>query len=225
MNVSVWVTEGRVYGWQAGFARMALIAGGLFAALLGALHVLEPEYDPTWRFISEYALGSYGWMMSLAFASLAVSLASTGLAALPHVRGFVGYLGLFVLAVAIVGICMAALFVTDPVTGAPGTGTESGRLHVIGASLDYTPVAALLISFALKRNRAWHPVRVALFVTAGITIAATVAFMAALPADYQFRPGVYTGLVGRILILSYLGWIFVVATHALRLRKAEAMPR
>ena len=27
-----------------------------FAVLLGTLHLIEPEYEPTWRFVSEYAL-------------------------------------------------------------------------------------------------------------------------------------------------------------------------
>ena len=46
------------------------IAVGLSAAFLGflfLLHILEPEFDPSWRMISEYELGRYGWLMSLAF--------------------------------------------------------------------------------------------------------------------------------------------------------------
>ena len=32
-------------------------AVGTFVALLALLHVIEPELDPTWRFVSEYAGG------------------------------------------------------------------------------------------------------------------------------------------------------------------------
>lgn len=42
-----------------------IMAGALFVFLLSSLHMLQPEFDPTWRFISEYALGGYGWMMHL----------------------------------------------------------------------------------------------------------------------------------------------------------------
>jgi Protein of unknown function (DUF998) len=37
------------------------------------LHVLKPEMDPSWHMISEYALGRHGWIMRLAFISLAIS--------------------------------------------------------------------------------------------------------------------------------------------------------
>jgi len=44
------------FEWNA--ARISIASGALFVVSLGSLHVLEPEFDPTWRFISEYALGS-----------------------------------------------------------------------------------------------------------------------------------------------------------------------
>jgi hypothetical protein len=59
----------------ANAARLSIASGVLFVLLLGSLHLLEPEFDPTWRFISEYALGNFGWMMRLAFLALATSLA------------------------------------------------------------------------------------------------------------------------------------------------------
>ncbi len=177
-------------------ARLSIASGVLFALLLGGLHLVEPEFDPTWRFISEYALGDYGWMMSLAFAALATSLASAGAAIFTQVRSILGYIGLFVLGVSIIGILIAAIFETDPVTAAAEGATTSGKMHVLGASLDYTPVAALLLSFSLVRNATWRRVRATLFITAAITVLATVAFLAALPSDFVFGPGVYTGLVG-----------------------------
>src|SRR5215510_13644462 len=46
-----------------------------FLAILSVLHVLEPEFNPP-HFISEYQLGRFGWLMSLAFFCLgAASLA------------------------------------------------------------------------------------------------------------------------------------------------------
>jgi len=40
---------------------------------LASLHVLSPEFDPSWRIVSEYALGNFGWVLSLMFVSWAVS--------------------------------------------------------------------------------------------------------------------------------------------------------
>jgi hypothetical protein len=46
-------TAPQVTGLERAAARLTLIAGGTFAALLLTLHAVEPEYDPTWRFVSE----------------------------------------------------------------------------------------------------------------------------------------------------------------------------
>jgi hypothetical protein len=199
-------------------ARLSIGSAILFVLLLGSLHVLEPEFDPTWRFISEYALGQYGWMMHVAFLALATSLASAAIAISSQVRTVLGYIGLALLGLAAVGILIAAIFTTDPQTASRGTAaTLSGQLHVLGASFDYTPIAALLLSFSLARNQAWRPIRKWLFITAGITLVALAAFMLALPYDGHVGPNVRAGLFGRFLVVSYLGWLLTVGLHALTL--------
>jgi len=45
----------------------------IVAVLIVMLHGLKPEIDPSWRFISEYALGRYGWLMSIAFVTFGVA--------------------------------------------------------------------------------------------------------------------------------------------------------
>lgn len=48
-------------------AHTAVVLSSAFLTILFLLHLLEPEFDPAWRLISEYELGRYGWMMTLAF--------------------------------------------------------------------------------------------------------------------------------------------------------------
>jgi hypothetical protein len=48
-------------------AQVALAAVAAFSILLVRVHVLKPEIDPSWRMISEYEIGRYGWLMRLAF--------------------------------------------------------------------------------------------------------------------------------------------------------------
>ena len=55
----------------------ALVAGGIMVALIMILHFVEPEYDPSWRMISEYSLGRHGWLMRIAFIAMAISPAAT----------------------------------------------------------------------------------------------------------------------------------------------------
>jgi hypothetical protein len=210
---------------QALAARLSITSGGLFVLLLLSLHVLEPEFDPTWRFISEYALGPFGWLMHLAFFLLATSLASAGVVLFPSVRSMVGtigrmvgYLGLAILGLAAIGILIAAIFTTDPMTTPPAAMTLSGNMHVFGASLDYTPVAALVLSFVLARQPAWRPIRRWLFLTAGVMLLVMVAFLLMLPHDGRFGPGVLAGLFGRFLVVSYFGWLLTVGFHTLKLR-------
>lgn len=199
-------------------ARVSIVCGMLFILLLGSLHFLEPEFDPTWRFISEYALGRFGALMPLAFLTLAASLASIGVAVLSQARTIPGYIGLSVLAIAAAGLIIAAAYKTDPIFTSPEEMTFSGNMHVLGASLDYSPLAFLLLSFSLARNRAWQPIRWRLFMMAGISLILTIVFILLLPADGVFGPSVFAGLVGRFLLLSYVGWVTIAAFHILRLR-------
>src|SRR5262249_40360257 len=139
------ITTGPVSALAANAARLSIASGVLFVLLLGALHFLRPEIDPTWRFISEYALGAFGWMMRLAFVSMATSLASAAVAILSEARTVAGYIGLAGLGIAAVGFLIAAIFTADRATGSREAATFSGKMHVFGASLDYTPIAALLL--------------------------------------------------------------------------------
>jgi uncharacterized protein DUF998 len=173
------------------------------------------------RFISEYELGSFGWLMRLAFLALAVSLASAGVMIFPQIRTIVGYIGLGVLVLGVVGLLIAAAFKTDPITTSPEDLTFSGKLHVLGASLDYSPVAFLLLSLSLVRNQAWRPIRKWLFFTAGISLILTFGFILMLPPDGAFGPGVFTGLVGRFLVVSYSGWIATAAFYVLNRHKQQ----
>ena len=201
---------------------VSLAAGGLFTVLLAGLHLVKPELEPTWRFVSEYALGRAGWMMTCAFISLATSLLAAVVATWRHVHTVAGRIGLVILLVAAVGLLIAAGFETDPINTAADAYTHAGRVHLLGASLDYSPIGMQLTGWALSRTPRWRSLRRPLMITAGISLALMVGFTATLPHDGQFGPGSYTGLLGRFLLLSYLGWIVVVGRAVRRAGQAAA---
>ena len=207
---------------QRGAALVSLAVGGLFTVLLAGLHLAKPELEPTWRFVSEYALGRAGWMMTCAFISLATSLLAAVVATCRHVHTVAGRIGLVILLVATVGLLIAAGFETDPINTAVDAYTQAGRVHLLGASLDYSPIGMLLTGWALSRTPRWRSLRRPLMITAGISLALMVGFTATLPHDGQFGPDSYTGLVGRFLLLSYLGWIGVVGRAVRRAGQAAA---
>lgn len=113
------ITTKPVSALAASAARISIVFGVVFLVLLVSLHFLEPEFDPTWRFISEYALGSVGWLMNLAFLALAISLVSACVAIFSQVRVWYGYIGIAGLIVAATGLTIAAIYRTDPITTSP----------------------------------------------------------------------------------------------------------
>jgi len=52
---------------------VAIAAASIALLLLALLHVVSPEFDPSWRMISEYANGKHGWILSLMFAFWGIS--------------------------------------------------------------------------------------------------------------------------------------------------------
>jgi hypothetical protein len=54
-------------------AWLAVITTFVTILLLAALHVLSPEFAPSWRVVSEYAFGHYAWVLLLMFLSWGIS--------------------------------------------------------------------------------------------------------------------------------------------------------
>ncbi|HLJ46703.1 MAG TPA: DUF998 domain-containing protein [Bryobacteraceae bacterium] len=117
-----------------GAAAAAAIATVL---LLAALHALSPEFDPSWRMVSEYANGRYGWVLSLMFGMWALSTWALAFELWPRVRGRAGKIGLYFLIASGIGEMMAAFFdINHPLHDVAG---------LIGVPT--MPIAASLISW------------------------------------------------------------------------------
>ena len=129
-------------------ARLSLGAVVTFLVLLAALHLIKPELDPSWHFISEYAIKDYGWLIALAFCSLAFSFIALFFALRSHLQTIVGWIGLALLWVSATGLIIAGIFTTDPITTSPGAMTTSGLLHNLGGTLGIAiPFAAAFVSW------------------------------------------------------------------------------
>src|ERR1700752_2371067 len=140
-------------------ARLSFGAAVIMLALLGALHILSPEYAPSWRMVSEYARGQYGWVLSLMFASWAVSAWTLAYAIWLEVKTTGGKIGLVLLVIAGIGEAMGGLFdINHP-------------LHGLAAMIGIPtfPIAAMLISVSLSRTQRWSGARKALLWTANLT--------------------------------------------------------
>ena len=159
-------------------AWLAIAAIVAYQVLLVVLIFLRPELDPSWHTISEWAIGRYGWLMSAGFLLSALSYAALVFLLAPHLRGFSGRTGLFLLLLCAVGATGVGICTTDPMPMHPPLSTR-GTLHVIfgTAQLVLLPWAALLINLNLARkNAAWAPARRALLGSAGLPLLGFLGF-------------------------------------------------
>ena len=205
-------------------ARLSFAGAAIFVVLLAALHFIKPELDPSWHFISEYAIGDYGWIMVLAFLSLAVGYASLFLALRSQLRTIAGRIGLALLLVSALGLTIAAVFTTDPITVSEDAVTTEGTLHNVGGTLGLAmPFAAALVGWKLARDPAWSSARLSLLSATGLALVTFLASFISLgvmlsQSGGKFGPGVLVGWPNRIEITAYSVWLMVVAWQAIQVR-------
>ncbi len=200
-------------------ARVSMAGTGLFLVLLALLHALRADLDPTWTVISEYALGKHGWVMTVAFLSLAAGCGGLIVGLWPRVK-VLGRIGLVLLAACGAGLALAAIFSMDPLTATASEATLSGKLHSLGAGLGGNiPIAALLVTWSMSRDAAWSPHRTSLWLAAAVAwigqIALVTSMAVMLPRNEgKLGPEVLIGWPNRLMMLGYCIWLLTVAWHA-----------
>jgi Protein of unknown function (DUF998) len=214
-------------------ARLALAAAVATPVLLAGLGFLSPELDPSYRMVSEYAFGRYGWVLSLTFLAWGISSWALAFAIRPRIRTRGGRVGLAFLVVAGLGAALASVF-----------DVRHDLMHNLAGAMGILglPVAAILITASLGRNPEWSQAKRVLLVLANLTWISVVLLVAAfalmtasfvhvygsLPAQAPpTLPAGVIGLVGwadRLLVVVYCAWVTAVAAWALRLATRPAPP-
>lgn len=198
--------------------RLAIATASAVLLLLASLHILSPEFDPSWRMVSEYTNGQYSWVLSLMFVFWAISSWALAFTIWSQVKTTAGKVGLGFLVAAGVGEAMASIF------------DINHSLHGLAAFIGILglPIAAMLISVSLGRTPAWSGARKSLLWTANLTWVSVVLMavtFAILIITFTQAGGVMTGevttlpadviaLVGwanRFLIVVYCVWVMMVA--------------
>jgi hypothetical protein len=126
-------------------AGLSLALSVAFLALLTMLHVLEPEFN-SGHLISEYQLGDYGFLMSLAFCLLGASALLLALSLGPRLRtqgGRAGWWGLLAIGAAffVAGVCPPVQ--TPVITNLHGI---SGLVVIFGSPIAFTLIGRSLAS-------------------------------------------------------------------------------
>jgi hypothetical protein len=192
-------------------ARLAIVASIVALAALASLHVLSPEFDPSWRVVSEYALGRFGWVLSVMFVAWGLSSWALAWAIRRAVDGVGGRVGLVLLVVSGIGEALAAAF-----------DLRHAVMHGVAGLLGVfpLPIAASLIGASVGRRSEWVRIRMALRVTAGLTWVSMAVLCVAIFTLTRKIGGhrIAIGWPNRILVLVYLIWTATVAWSAIRVR-------
>jgi hypothetical protein len=182
--------------------------------LLAALHALSPELDPSWRMVSEYALGGFGWVLSLMFLAWALSCIAVFFTIQSQVHTLAGKIGLGFLLASALGMGMASVY------------DVNHDLHGVAAiiGMPSLPIAAMLISPSLARSRPWSTARRTLLWTANSTWISLVLMFATVfiglsQTGGEFGPGVPAGWPNRLLVATSCLWLMAVAWSAGRLQE------
>lgn len=202
----------------AWLAPLALASGVVALICLAALHVVSPEFQPSWRMISEYALGRYKVLITSFFYCWGVSSIFLSVLLWNEATTGWGVLGVVLLFISAIGEIMGGLF------------NVKHKLHGLAFLLGVpaVPIAALLIGYNLIVQEGWNNILliashatwlslVAMAMSMGVMMAgfkkAGIAMDQNTPPPEKVPEGVLAvaGYANRLLVLCYVGWLLVVS--------------
>jgi hypothetical protein len=194
----------------ARIAEAALVCFAVFAVGIALMHFLRRDYDVSSHMISDYAVGPWGGVMTMAFAgaSLGCLMLALGLAR-SRPGSIVGWLAAALFAIASMGLAVAAVYPTD-LPDAPST--SAGYIHEMSVLVNIASIvlAALLTAVVAVRDARWRAHRVP-----GVVLALLLVAAVAVQFTTLYR-GMPYGIANRLVVLVMTTWFVVTA---LRLRR------
>jgi hypothetical protein len=190
---------------------VALLGGVSFSILLILLHFLKPENDPSWRMISEYQIGHYGWLMQLAFFCWSLGVFCLVTVLWPDISA-IADMSLFVIALSILG---AGIFITGPITTPNELQSRSSKLHTLFGAITIigTPFEVTAIDWNLSSNSIFFWLTLVVWFGFLTFVSAMVYFGS---KKIPLGPQAKIGWPNRFMVFTYLIWLIVVSTVFLR---------
>ncbi|MEW5757308.1 MAG: DUF998 domain-containing protein [Pseudomonadota bacterium] len=212
-------------------AKLSIVLAMAAVVWLLLLHVVSPDFDPSWRMISEYAYGEFGWILTLFFLCWGISSWSAAASLYPLMNSNWGRAGIVLLGVSGLGEIMGGLFdVRHELHGA-----------AFALGVPTLPIAALVISVHLARAYGFDRKRLLISAHATwismVVMAVTMAiFVSGLKSAGAFHPetkemltalpaGViaFGGYVNRVLVLLYIIWLMVIGIAAIKVYRKRVL--
>jgi hypothetical membrane protein len=168
-----------------------------YVTVLISLNFLEPEFDPRFRFVSEYVWGAYGWLMTTTFfvLGLAAFVVAWGLRD-AHQSSRSARMGFGLLVVGALFVCLAGVF-------------KDFLPHLMASAVAIPSVimAALLVSWSFRQAPGWQKIYVT---TLLIAIGMLAVF---LSINVHIGP---PGLLQRVFLFLFLLWLAIVVHRLVR---------
>lgn len=199
---------------------LALSSGVISLLCLLSLHFTSPEYQPSWRMISEYALGKYKGLLTSFFFLWGACSILVSILLWKEVTTTWAMVGVVLLLVSAIGEIMGGLF------------DVKHKLHGMAFMLGVPalPVAALLISYNLIQLDDWshakstimffvHATWISLVLMGVAMVVMISGFKKAglvveqnAPLPEKVPDGVIAlaGYANRLLVVSYVIWLIVI---------------
>lgn len=209
-------TESAAIGWSSLALNLTLAATAASALALVVLHFLSREFEPSWRMVSEYALGKHAWLLTLVFLAWGLAYFTLTAALLPLGATWLGRLGLLFLVLAGLGSVMGGLF------------DVKHKLHgaAFAIGVPSLTIGAILVTVALRRlgvelsmwpaHLSWISVAVmaiamgmffAAMSRAGVDMSKTSGMLEQLPHGVK----AYHGWANRLLFATSYLWLLCTA--------------
>src|SRR5262245_19826989 len=178
-----------------------------FLAILSALHLLEPEFSPP-HLISEYQLGRFGWLMSLAFFCLGMASLAFFAAARQETHTRPGRFGTWGMLIVSAAYFCGGIFPPDPKWFVGSLLHGIGGLIVIFGS----PIVFTLVSMGFVRDEVSSTAPRPLIWTVALTWLSLALFYGSIVAFPRSGSSV-VGWTNRILIMTYVLWLLLAAFY------------
>lgn len=128
-------------------AILSIATGAISLISLIILHFVSPEFKPSWRMVSEYALGKHKWILTSMFVCWALSSICLAIFLINIVSGFWANIAALLIIISGIGAFMGGLF------------DVKHKLHGLAFALGIPtfPIGALIVAYHLSDQSSWFP--------------------------------------------------------------------